>query len=96
MRIFLSFLLPTKDSHLNFKLNELNKCLKQLAANHSSVDIIEHYNLVDLNGFLNPSLGRFRKGLPNTNDLINLGNNGIKRFVLNIKNKIMHKNIFPS
>ena len=91
MRIFLSLLLPTKDSNLNFKVNELNKCLKQLAANHNNVDIIEHYNLVDQNGFLNPSLGRFKKGLPNTNDLIHLGNNGIKRFVLNIKNKIMHK-----
>ena len=90
MRIFLSLLLPTKDLHLNFKVNELNKCLKQLAANHSNVDIIEHYNLGDLNGFINPSLGRFKKGLPNTNDLIHLGNNGIKRFVLNIKNNIMH------
>ena len=91
MRIFLSLLLPTKDSNLNFKVNELNKCLKQLAANHSNVDIIEHYNLVDQNGFLNPILGRFKKGLPNTNDLIHLGKNGIKCFVLNIKNKIMHK-----
>ena len=44
-----------------------------------------------LNGFLNPSLGRFWKGLPNTNDLIHIGNNGIKRFVLNMKNNIMHK-----
>ena len=42
-------------------------------------------------GFLNPSLGRYKKGLPNTNDLIHLGNNGIKRFKLNINNKIMHK-----
>ena len=40
---------------------------------------------------INPSLGRFRKGLPNTNDLIHLRNNGIKRFVLNLKNNIMHK-----
>ena len=49
MRIILRLLLPTKDLHLNFKVNELNKCLKQLAANHSSVDIIKHYNSVDLN-----------------------------------------------
>ena len=42
-------------------------------------------------GFLNPSLGRYKKGLPNTNDLIHLGNNVIKRFKLNINNKIMHK-----
>ena len=37
MRIFLSLLLPTKDSNLNCKVNELNKCLKQLEANHSKV-----------------------------------------------------------
>ena len=36
--------------------------MKQLAANHSNVDIIEHYNLSDQNGFLNPSFGRFKKG----------------------------------
>ena len=90
-KIFLSLLLPTKDTKLNFRVNELNYCLKQLAANHGNVDVIEHFNLVDVNGFLDPNLGRFKRGLPNINDQIHLGINGIKRFVLNIKNKIMHK-----
>ena len=55
-------------------------------------EVIEHLNLVDVNGFLDPNLGRFKRGLPNINDQIHLGINGIKRFVLNIKNKIMHNN----
>ena len=91
MKIFLSLLLPTKDSNLNYRVNELNNCFKQLAANLGNVDTIEHFNLVDESGFLNPSFGRFKRGLPNSNDLIHLGNSGIKRFVLNIKSKIMYK-----
>ena len=91
MKIFLSLLLPTKDAKLNYRVNEFNNCLRQLAANHSNTYIIEHFNLVNENGFLDPNLGRFKRGVPNVNDQIHLGSNGIKRFVLNIKNKIMHK-----
>ena len=65
-KIFLSLLLPTKDTKLNFCVNELNYCLKQLAANQGNVDVIEHFNLVDVNGFLDPNLGRFKRGLPNS------------------------------
>ena len=59
-KIFLSLLLPTKDKELNFSVNELNYCFKQLAANHGNVDLIEHFNLVDVNGFLDPNLGRYK------------------------------------
>ena len=91
MKIYLSLLLPTKDSKLNGHVNELNMCYRQLAANHGNVDIVEHFNLVDERGFLNPTLGRYKRGLPNSNDFIHLGNNGIKRFVLNIKSKVLNR-----
>ena len=52
-RIFISLLLPTKDAGLNFRINELNKHLRNIAANIGNVQIIEHYNLVNENGFLN-------------------------------------------
>ena len=47
-----------KDASLNFRVNELNACLKKLAANCGNVSFIEHHNLLDYNGFLDPVLGR--------------------------------------
>ena len=91
VRIFISLLLPTKDSSLNFRVNELNACLKKLAANCGNVSIIEHHNLLDNNGFLNPVLGRYKRGLPSLDDHIHLGINGLKRFVNNIKSRILYK-----
>ena len=69
----------------------LNACLKKLAAKCGNVSIIEHHNLLDENGFLNPVLGRYKRGLPNKEDPIHLGINGLKRFVNNIKTRILHK-----
>ena len=72
-RIFISLILPTKDAGLNFRINELNKHLRNIAANIENVQIIEHYNLVNENGFLNPLFGRYRNGLTNPDDPIHLG-----------------------
>ncbi len=93
-KIYISLLLPTKDEWLNFGVNELNKSLKNLASNFGNVFVIEHDSLVDRYGFLNPILGRFRRGRPNPDDHVHLGAEGIKRFVLNIKNKIMYRKLF--
>ena len=51
--IYISLLLPTKDtSSLNYRVNELNKCIKHTAANSNSIFVVEHINLVDQYGFL--------------------------------------------
>ena len=94
-KIHISLLLPTKSTCLNFKVNEFNKALKKLASNHRNLTVIEHHNLVDQFGFLNPILGRYKRGLPNPNDHIHLGPNGIKRFVNNIKSMILRKRLPP-
>ena len=90
-KIHISLLLPTKSTCLNAKVNELNKGLKELASNHRNLNIIEHHNLVDQFGFLNPVLGRYKRGIPNPNDHVHVGPNGIKRFVKNIKSMVLHK-----
>ena len=94
-RIHISLLLPTKNTCLNCKVNELNKGLKKLASNHRNVNVIEHHNLLDQFGFLNPVLGRYKRGLPNPNDHVHLGPNGIKRFVKSIKSMILHRKSLP-
>ena len=90
-KIHISLLLPTKDTSLNFKVNQLNKGLKTLASNHRNLVVIEHHNLLDQFGFLNPILGRYKRGIPNPNDHVHLGPNGIKRFVNSVKSMILHK-----
>ena len=72
-------------------MNELNKCIKHTAANSNSIFVVEHNNLVDQYGFLGPILGRFKRGIPNPDDLIHLGPSGLKRFVRNFKDSILHK-----
>ena len=90
-KIYISLLLPTKDTSLNYRVNELNKCIKHTAANSNSIFVVEHNNLVDQYGFLDPLLGRFKRGIPNPDDLIHLGPSGLKRFVRNFKDSILHK-----
>ena len=90
-KIYISLLLPTKDTSLNYRVNELNKCIKHTAANSDSIFVVEHNNLVDQYGFLDPLLGRFKRGIPNPDDLIRLGPSGLKRFVRNFKDSILHK-----
>ena len=90
-KIYISLLLPTKDISLNYCVNELNKCIKFFAANSNNIFIVEHNNLVDQYGFLDPLLGRFKRSIPNTDDLIHLGPSGLKRFVRNFKDLILHK-----
>ena len=94
-KVSISLLLPTKISYLNFRVNQLNNGIKRLAANSRNINVIEHSNLVDQFGFLNPVLGRHKRGLPNPDDHVHLGPNGIKRFVLNIKNTILRKKSQP-
>ena len=94
-KVHISLLLPTKNACLNQKVNELNRGLKKIAANHRNIYVIEHHNLLDQFGFLNPVLGRHKKGLPNPNDHIHLGPNGIKRFVKSIKSMIVHRRSLP-
>ena len=95
-RIFISLLLPTKGPNLNCKVNELNMYIKQLVANHNNLNVIEHSNLVDSNGFLNPLLGRYRNGIPNSDDQIHLGASGLRSFVQNIKSKILYRKSSPT
>ena len=91
-KVSISLLLPTKISYLNFRVNQLNNGIKRLAANSRNINVIEHSNLVDQFGFLNPVLGRHKRGLPNPDDHVHLGPNGIKRFVLNIKTLFCARN----
>ena len=46
---------------------------------------------MDQYGFLDPLLGRFKRGIPNPDDLIHLGPSGLKRFVRYFKDSILHK-----
>ena len=64
---------------------------KNSAANSKNIFIVEHNNLVDQYGFLDPLLGRFKRGIPNTDDLIHLGPSGLNRFVRNFEVSILHK-----
>ena len=80
-KVSISLLLPTKISYLNFRVNQLNNGIKRLAANSRYINVIKHSNLVDQFGFLNPVLGRHKRGLPNPDDHVHLRPNGIKRFV---------------
>ena len=94
--MYISLLLPTKDTSLNYCVNELNKCIKNSAANSNSIFVVEHNNLVDHYGFLDPLLGRFKRSIPNPDDLIHLGPSGLKRFFRIFKDSILHKNSSPS
>ena len=90
-KIFISLLLPTKNAQLNFNVNKLNTGFKNLAEKYRNVSIIEHHNLVDQFGYLNPLLGRYRRGIPNPDDHIHLGPKGIKNFVRNLKSAVLRK-----
>ena len=90
-KLYISLLLPTKDTSLNYRVDELNKCIKHTAANSNGIFVVEHNNLMDQYGFLDPLLGRLKRGIPNPDDLIHLGPSGLKRIIRNFKDSILHK-----
>ena len=91
MKIFISLIMPTKDTYLNSRANEFNKYLIQMADKYSNMFVISHDCLVDSHGFLARSFGRFQYGLPSDDDIVHLGPECYRRFVNNTKDCIISK-----
>jgi alkylated DNA repair dioxygenase AlkB len=89
--IYLSCVLPTKDSHLNKSVREFNGYLDNICKSHKNIRLIEHRTIGDPFGNLKIHLGRHINGRPNTADYLHLGTVGMKTFAITIKESVRYK-----
>jgi alkylated DNA repair dioxygenase AlkB len=91
MNIFVSLIMPTKNTYLNCRANEFNYYLIQMVAKYpKSMSLIKHGSLVDDQGFLNASYGRFKNGHPSV-DVVHLGDEGYRVFVKNMRDSVISR-----
>jgi alkylated DNA repair dioxygenase AlkB len=90
MLVFISLILPTKSSYLNVRANEFNMYLANMASKYQNMSLINHMYLVDSQGFLNPTYGRYENGRP-SNDSVHLGSAGYRIFVNNMRDTVITK-----
>ena len=90
MLVFISLILPTKDTYLNGRANEFNRYLTNMASKYQNMSLINHMYLVDSQGFLDPTYGRYEHGRP-SNDTVHLGSAGYRIFVNNMRDTVITK-----
>jgi hypothetical protein len=96
-KLFISLLLPTKSKYVNNRVNELNNLILDMVFCQKNTFIIDNSIFGGDDGCMPPKFGRFlRNGYANSNDIVHLGKEGIKRFCMNIKNSILRKGRYQS
>ena len=91
-KIYLSMLLPTKSSTLNYRVGDFNQLLIDMAHAHKNIFVIEHPGFIGEGGLLDNEYGRFKDRLPNDIDILHLGKLGIRKFAKQIKETILKRN----
>jgi alkylated DNA repair dioxygenase AlkB len=89
--IYLSCVLPTKDSHLNKSVREFNGYLEGICRSHKNIRLIQHPTIGDPFGNLRINLGRQIHGKPNAADYLHLGDAGMKIFASTLKETVRYK-----
>ena len=94
-KVYLSLLLPTKLSSLNYKVKELNGIIWEISHSFKNVFVIEHTfdQLCKSDGCLKDNCGRLDKeaGIPLAKDTLHLGKRGLRLFAISIKSSIVGK-----
>ena len=91
-KLFISLLLPTKSKYVNNRVNELNNLILDMVFCQKNTFIIDNSIFGGDDGCMPPKFGRFlRNGYANSNDIVHLGKEGIRRFCMNIKNSLLRK-----
>ncbi len=96
-KLFISLLLPTKSSYLNVRVNEFNNHILDMSFNRKNMFVIDNSILGLDKGSLSPRYGRhYSNGMPNANDVVHLGRDGLRIFSKNIKSCIMNRGVSQS
>ena len=90
-KIFISPLLPTKDSSLNSKVKELNYHIMNVTDKYQNIVFLDNSSFVNNQGTLRTELGRHRMGLPDHADSVHLGRKGIMLFAKGIKSSLIKR-----
>ena len=95
-KIFISLLLPSRDSHLNRRIHDFNNLLLDMTYRLNRVAIIEHSLFGDV---LSNEHGRWKRSdegsdtfVPNLDDLLHLGKAGMRLFASSLKQAVVNKN----
>ena len=87
--IFISPLLPTKETNLNQKIWKVNEGIVNLCKKHHNVLLIDNSIFAGRDDCLLPEYGCYH----NPNDTVHLGRTGVKLFASSIKSYILRKNV---
>ena len=91
-KIHISLLLPTKSSLVNNRVTELNNMILDMAFGMKNLFVMDNSVLGSDNGCLQLRYGRhISPGIPNANDIVHLGRDGLRLFCKNIKQCILNK-----
>ena len=92
-RIYLSLLLPTKLSTLNYRVREFNNILHDISHSIKNVNVFDHRldDLCDSHGCLKEELGRYDRESngPLTKDTLHLGKKGLRLLAKTIKSSVL-------
>ena len=91
-RVYISLLLPTKLSSLNYRINELNNMILDMAYKCKYIRVIDNSLLGGYDGYLREEFGRWNvnEGCPNSTDVVHLGKIGLRKFGYKIKMSIIN------
>ena len=91
-KIYISLLLPTKLTTLNYRVNEFNNMLLDMSHSYRSMYIIDNSTLCDEGGLLKEEFGRFnyKDGRYNKTDTLHIGKKGIRIFATTIKSVVVN------
>ena len=90
-KLFISMLLPTKSSSLNYRVNELNNLILDMSFKYKNILVIDNADFGGINGNLKGEFGRWdvKNNCPNSVDILHLGIGGICKFVKKIKSSLI-------
>ena len=89
-RLYVSLLLPTKITTLNYRVREFNNLLIDMAYWYKNIIVIDHPTFGNT---LSCNYGRYdtNENCPNFNDALHLGKKGIRVFVKELKDCVMKR-----
>ena len=95
-KIYLSLLLPTKLSSINYRVKELNNIMQEMSHSHKNVYVLDNdiSQYCDRSGVLRSELGRHDKatGRPLDQDALHLGKQGLRLLARAIRSNIVRFN----
>ena len=90
--VYICPLLPTKDHQKNINIYAMNNGIYNLSRKHQRILLMSNYYdmFADQAELLKPTLGRFQRGRPSTDD-IHLGQQGIRLLAMCIKHCVLKR-----